>query len=442
MKKNLLIVMLMLYGSIHQFCLGQIQSMGFVQRYVNPRIEYGSKDYVYRPQLKVLGDTLYACTNNGIYRKNLIDDGDWELYAFENIPITEFVKNGDRLLAISTGTSDGTDSLLLLSNDNGQTCINFTSPHFLQYDSNYLFRMVQYPDDSNSILVLHALFGLSKSDDFGVTWKNLNETHFGTQNWYLGVHPLDANTIFYSGEMMAFQGTYLKSSDAGETWSAYTHPGGDNCIHSFAFHPTNPDILVYSGEGTMAKSTDKGETWTVKDLYDTDMYFYKVLFDENNPEIIYSSGINGKYTSQDSIWVYRSIDMGESWELAYQEYLNENCGGVFDMVKYQNQLIFYTRESGLFQLDLGTITSNTHIKSVGQRSLTVFPNPAQNRLHFDTDLLINHIEIISLSGQILQKTNINNNERQIDISHLHPGVYLAVFHTGELTVTKKIVVVK
>ena len=441
MKKNLLIAMLMLCGCIHQLCLGQIQSMGFVQRYVNPRIEYGFKDYVYRPQLKVLDDTLYVCTNNGIYRKNLIEDGEWELYAFENIPITEFVKNGDRLLAISTGTSDGTDSLLLLSNDNGQTCINFTSSHFLQYGSNYLFRMVQNSDNRNCILVLHGMYGLSKSDDFGVTWMNLNENHFGDQNWYLGFHPLDANTIFYSGEMMALQGTYLKSSDVGETWSAYTHPGGDNCIHSFAFHPTNPDILVYSGEGTMAKSTDKGETWTVKDLYGTGMYFYKVLFDEDNPTMLYSSGLNGKYTSQDSIWVYRSTDMGDSWELAYKEYIEDN-GGVFDMVKYQHLLIFYTRESGLFQLDLGAITSNSHIKSVEQHSLTVFLNPAQNRLHFNTDLSVNYIDIISLSGRMLQKTNINNNERQIDISHLHAGVYFAVFHTGELTVTKKIIVVK
>ena len=40
MKKNLLIAMLILCGNIHQLCLGQIQSMGFVQRYVNPRIEY------------------------------------------------------------------------------------------------------------------------------------------------------------------------------------------------------------------------------------------------------------------------------------------------------------------------------------------------------------------------------------------------------------------
>ena len=436
MKKNLLIVTLILFISIHQLCMGQIQSMGFVQRYVNPRTEYGFRDYVYRPQLKVLDDTLYACTNNGIYRKDLIEDGEWELYAFKNIPITEFVKNGDKLLAISTGTSDGTDSLLLLSSDNGHTCINFTSPHFLQYGSNYLFRMVQNPENRNCILVLHGLYGLSKSDDFGLTWRNLNESHFGDQNWYVGFHPLDTNTIFYSGEMMAFQGTYLKSSDAGETWSAYTHPGGDNCIHSFAFHPADPNILVYSGEGAMAKSTDKGETWTVTDLYDTGMYFYKVLFDEDDPVMLYASGLNGKYISQDSIWVYRSSDMGESWELAYQEYI-EDCGGVFDMVKYKNLLIFYTRESGLFQLDLGTITSNSHIKTI---ELTVFPNPIQNRLCFETDLSVNHIEIIDQTGRVLQKTNIPNNERQIEISRLPAGIYLAVFHTKEMSVTKKIVV--
>jgi len=330
-----------------------IQSMGFVQRYINPRFE-GINDYMYRPQLKVLDDTLYVCTNNGIYRKNLDTNSEWELYAFENTPITEFVKNGNKLLAISTGTEERTDSLILLSNNNGQTFINFTSPHFLEYGGNVLNRLVQNPKNKNSVFVLYALYGVSKSDDFGLNWRRLTENNFGAQNWHLSVHPLDTNTIFCSGENMAFQGTCLKSSDGGETWSAYTHPDGDNCIHSIAYHPTNPDILVYSGEGTMGKSTDKGETWSVIDLHTSGMYFFKVLFDEENPSILYATGYNDHYglDAQNAIWVYRSTDMGNSWELAYNESLNESCGGVFDMVKYKNFLIFYTRENGLFQLSL------------------------------------------------------------------------------------------
>ena len=109
------------------------------------------------------------------------------------------------------------------------------------------------------------------------------------------------------------------------------------------------------------------------------------------------------------------------------------------MVQYKNKLFLNTTVNGVAELDLGTTTGNASIKTGG---LTVFPNPIQNRLYFETDLSVNRIEIISQTGRVLQKTNVPENEHQIDISRLPAGVYFAVFHTKELTVTKKIVVVK
>ena len=440
-KKTLFISILMLYVSLNQLCLGQIQSMGFTQPIVTTPSDQFLHLY-YKPKIKLIGDTLYVCSNTGIFKKNLQDNTEWELYAFENIPVIEFVKNGNKLLAISTGTRDGIDSLLLLSNDNGQTYINYTSSHFLEYGFNYLSRIAQNPDNSNSILVLHVNSGISKSDDFGLSWKKLNDINFYNQNWHLGFHPLDTTTIFYAGEGGYLNGILCKSSDSGETWSIYTHQGGDNCIHSIAFHPTNPDILVYSGEGTMGKSTDKGETWNVMNLRNSLLYLYKVLFDEENPAILYSSGADSHAISNDTIWIYRSIDMGSSWELAYKEKLNEDCGGVFDMVKYKNKLIFYTLNCGLLELDLDQTTGISDVRVDNQPLLTIFPNPVQNIIKFKTDIEINKIEIIDLTGQILQKTNILNDTRQIDISQLNTGMYFAVFHTKNMKITKKIIVIK
>jgi photosystem II stability/assembly factor-like uncharacterized protein len=267
------------------------------------------------------------------------------------------VKNGNKVLAISTGTEDGTDSLLLLSNDNGRTCMNITSPHFFEYGFNYLSRISQHPDNGNSILVLPANSEISRSNDFGLSWKNLNEYGLGFQNWYLDFHPLDTTTLFAAGEESFYAGTIKKSSDNGENWSS-TCSIHNNCIHSIAFHPTNPNILVFGGETVIGKSVDKGETWNVINLYSTRMYFCKVLFDEENPAILYSSGLNRKSdVVNDTVWVYRSTDMGNSWQLVYNENLNKDCGGVVDMVKYKDKLIFYTRNCGLFELDLGTNTS-------------------------------------------------------------------------------------
>jgi photosystem II stability/assembly factor-like uncharacterized protein len=306
-----------------------------------------------------MDDRLYVCSNTGIYKKNVKDNSNWELYALENIPVTEFVKNGNNLLAISMGTDAGTDSLLFLSNDNGQTFINFTSQYFLNYGYNHLYRIAQNPENSNSILVTHFLNGISKSDDFGISWKYLTY-RFGYQDWDLAFHPLDTTTIFHTGETIIFEGVIGKSSDNGETWSIFTDPGGTTCIHSIAFHPINPDIIVYSNEGRFGKSTDKGETYEVVSPNFSKGYIYKVLFDEKNPAILYASGATDQQ-NKDTIFIYRSTDTGDSWQLFHNEYVGEGCGFVLEMIKYKNKLILYTRDCGLFELKLDTIVETKSI---------------------------------------------------------------------------------
>ena len=444
MKK--IIIPILMFISLSHLCFGQhIKSMGFSQ----PVVIQPSNFYMgaYLPKLKIIDDILYVCSHTGIHKKNLKDDTNWELYAFKNIPIIEFVKNGEQVLAISTGKADGTDSLLLLSNDNGKTFINFTSPHFLKWKSNYLVRIAQNPKNSNSILILGATSGVSKSDDFGITWKKLNEQPCGYQDWELAFHPFDTTTLFYSGETDLYQGTIRKSSDNGETWSEYgIH---NNCIHSIAFHPTIPDILVYGGEYHFGKSTDRGETWKRVISDSNSLYFYKVLFDEENPAILYASGAyNGP--GNDTIKIHRSTDMGESWHLFHKEFVTENCVGedcgfVIDMLKYKNKLIFYTFGGGLFELDLGTNTGTPTGAPdfiIYQQSLIVFPNPTHDILQFKTKTAFNQVEIIDLTGRILLKTKISNNEGLIDISKLNSGIYFAVFYADALKITKKIIVEK
>ena len=162
------------------------------------------------------------------------------------------------------------------------------------------------------------------------------------------------------------------------------------------------------------------------------------LFDRDNPEIIYATGGEGGSLNKEDFHLYRSTDTGDSWQHVFEHNTNVSGGGeVIDMVQYKNKLFLYTTVSGVAGLDLGTTTGNVSIKTGG---LTVYPNPIQNRLYFDTDLAVDNIEIISQTGQVLQNTNVLNNERQIAISRLPAGVYLAVFHAKELSVTKKIIV--
>ena len=433
MKKNVSFCCMFLVG-LQSLCLAQVKPMGFNQKVITPQSSY----YQYYPKLQIMNDTLFVCSNKGIYQKDLLRDGEWGLYAFKDAPVIEFVRDGDLLLANAMAASNERDSLLLLSRDRGKTFEDYTSPDLLEYGKNHLYRLSQNPQNPKSLLVKTTQYGVYQTYNFGKTWKNLSPVSLGMSIAYANFHPLDTTTIFYSGENPIFSGRIFKSSDSGNTWTEYEVPGGDNCVHQIDFHPSNPNILIFGGEGKIGKSVDKGETWDIKDLYDSGMYFYKVLFDAGNPNLLYASGVRGSINGSDTIYVYRSIDMGETWHLAHKEYLGSDGGQVIDMVKYKDRLIFYTRELGVLELDLKTTSILSAHNDAIKDDLIIYPNPVSQTLRFQTDIKLKSLDIVNSTGSIIQNIVLNGNERSVDVSGLDNGVYLAVFYTGQQRLIKKL----
>ena len=59
----------------------------------------------YWPKSKIIGDSLYVCTSSGIYVKNIntqVNDTLWSTFAFPNIPIRDFIKNDNTILALAS----------------------------------------------------------------------------------------------------------------------------------------------------------------------------------------------------------------------------------------------------------------------------------------------------------------------------------------------------
>lgn len=418
-------------------CFGQIKPTGFTREVANLINPLGKR---YNPKLLVVNDTLFVCSSTGVYQKDMLRNSSWELYAFEGAPVIEFVRNGNKLLANAMSAANGRDSLLLFSRDNGKSFEDYTSSSFWEYGQNHLFRIAQNPQNLNSILTLTTCSGLNGSGDFGKNWQNLHPYSLGIHVAYASFHPLDTTAIYYSGENDIFSGRIFKSLDNGNTWAEYEVPGGDNCVHQIDFHPSDPNILIFGGEGKLGKSIDKGETWKVVDIADVEMYFYKVLFDRNHPDTLYASGFHGHYRDyQDTVFVFRSTDMGETWNLAYKEYLGANGGGVIDMVKYKDKLIFYTNKLGVLELDVKTtpvLISNRNIAT--KRYLTIYPNPVRNTLHFKSDVIIRSVDIINSTGGTVRQVTFYGNEKSVDVSNLSTGIYFATFYADQHRITEKV----
>ena len=72
----------------------------------------------FHPRMHVEGNTLFVCTNKGLYSKDLSsDESQWQLAGFENIPLQDYARSGNDILALRHNVGD---EFLLLSHDGGK----------------------------------------------------------------------------------------------------------------------------------------------------------------------------------------------------------------------------------------------------------------------------------------------------------------------------------
>lgn len=395
--------------------------------------EHGST-FELNPKIQIIDHYIYVPTSEGIYRKDLstLNDTIWEPFAFHQVPIRDFVKNEDQILAI---TPYSEDSLLLLSTDNGQSFIDYTHSCFFEFESfNSLHRIAQNKQNPSSVIILQDHYGVVKSEDFGLSWVNLNAWSGGYQERFVAFHPEDSLSIYYTGEMSLFSSYTQVSYDGGMTWSL-NELINNNCTHFLAFHPINQNLILSGQEGKISKSEDKGITWLMPYELSEYLYIYKIIFDQNNPNKIYATGALNH--QNDEIMIYQSLDNGDSWSLALQESLDD-FGGVLDMVQYEDKLILLTLKKGMYVMDIATL--NTQEQEI-KKSVYIYPNPSNHILYFDRLEQINNIEMVDFAGKTVKYIPVSTlNTYKMDVSDLNKGTYFIIFYTDTQILTQKIMI--
>lgn len=189
--------------------------------------------------------------------------------------------------------------------------------------------------------------GLWKTEDMGITWKNISDGFFKTGSvGAVAVSESDVNVIYVGmgehavrGVMTSHGDGVYKSTDAGKTWKRV---GLEQTQHiaRIRIDPKNPDIVYVAAQGALYgpnkergifKSTDGGLTWK-NVLYVNDVTGCAELsLDVNNPRILYAAMweygrrpwqvISGGPGSG----MYKSTDAGEHWE-KIQEGLPKELG--------------------------------------------------------------------------------------------------------------------
>ncbi len=381
------------------------------------------------PESQVIGDSLYVPTKNGIYRKSLksLTNTAWKLYAFGGVGIRDFIRHNDSILAITTKT---TDSLMVLSTDNGRSYVDQTSNFFIENQTtNNLSALFQNPMNTHSILMSHQ-DGIARSYDFGKSWSESGINAVGL----FKINPNDTTNLYrqivsYADGTQSFRASY----DYGKSWNDLSVGMPLVNYYTITFHPTNPNVIFMGCGVFIFKSGDKGFSWDSVTVTDY-TFTYSIIYDPSNTQTLYAAGYS--ILGSDSIRLFRSLDSGNTWSLFYKDNIAD-MKGVMALYLYENSLIIYTRNAGFYALDLSTAGLLPVEKS--EDRLTIYQDPTTGLLTCQSAETIQTARLFDESGRLLKVYKLDSPNFTLDVSQYSRGLYLVLFKTENGVISRKVV---
>lgn len=197
--------------------------------------------------------------------------------------------------------------------------------------------------ETYTMYVATAAGGVWKTDNEGVTWRNVFDEEVTASIGDVAIAPSDPDQVWVgTGEANIFRSSHAgagvyKSTDGGETWS---HMGltETQTIGRVRVHPTDPDVVWVAASGQeyrdnpergVYKTTDGGRSWR-KVLYVDEMTgAIDLVVHPTDPDVLYAAtwqrrrakfndprnepAFTGSEEYFDGSGVWKSVDGGETW---------------------------------------------------------------------------------------------------------------------------------
>ncbi|MCK4661301.1 MAG: T9SS type A sorting domain-containing protein [Bacteroidales bacterium] len=154
-----------------------------------------------------------------------------------------------------------------------------------------------------------------------------------------------------------------------------------------------------------------------------------------------------KYTTTGELdWVKTMQGNGTSnnWISSVTVYGTENVfvGGFFgNYISIDDEELTSTKRHGFVTMFGDDINGVKEVYNRNNKEFNVYPNPSNGLVTFTSSFeLINKIEILNVTGQIVHTVNIISENQQIDLSNLTKGLYLIKVRSDKYFKTEKLVI--
>jgi photosystem II stability/assembly factor-like uncharacterized protein len=177
--------------------------------------------------------------------------------------------------------------------------------------------------------------GLWKTDDMGITWRNISDGYFRSGSvGAVAVADSDPNVVYVGTGEHAIRGVMthpgdgvFKSTDAGKTWGRIGLEKTQH-ISRIVVHPRDENTLFVAAQGALYgrseergifKSTDGGKTWKKVLYVDDRTGCAELSMDMTNPRVLYAAmWEHGREpwrvtSGGPGSGLYKSTDGGETW---------------------------------------------------------------------------------------------------------------------------------
>lgn len=330
------------------------------------------------------------------------------------------------------------------------------------------------------------LAGVFRTEDGGETWKRVHEDGFVDIDFYDNIHAFGASIVgrsmawsVFSGERWFYidppESNSLKAVSAASQQTAYfagtggvlwktierkkavqvLETGTYKTILDVEF-PTFTTGFFVTSNGVVQRTLDEGETWDTVANY-PDQYFSKLHFLNDSTGFV--TGMMGmilKTTDQGDSWInigpqvdvlFKAIDFydadhGLAAGLNGEAYYTNDGGKIWrgqdTWVKVSlNDVKMLTTNSAVIVGEKGLVLKNADIiGSTGVPSpilgppVAMYPNPTLDRLHLETEGVIEEIEIFTGTGQsVMAFKSLTTSDYEMDVSQFLPGVYYLKVHS-------------